>query len=149
MKRSTSNQPANYNITYIFSICFIAALGGLMFGFDLGIITGIVPYIEHQFSLSGFNLGLVVAIFELGAMAGALVTARVADKYGRKNTMIACAFMLSVTAIGVAFAGGATLLAFWRFAQGLCVGSASVLSPMYIAEVAPAKVRGKLVSLNQ
>ena len=120
-----------------------------MFGFDLGIITGVVPYIEHQFSLSGFSLGLVVAIFELGAMTGALVTGRVADKYGRKKTMIVCALLLSVTALGVAFAGGATFLALWRFAQGVCVGAASVLSPMYIAEVAPAKIRGKLVSFNQ
>ena len=149
MEIKTIDQSAKYNIAYVYSICFVATLGGLMFGFDLGIITGVVPYIEHQFSLSGFNLGLVVAIFELGAMTGALVTGRVADKYGRKKTMIVCALMLSVTALGVAFASGATFLALWRFAQGVCVGAASVLSPMYIAEVAPAKIRGKLVSFNQ
>jgi MFS transporter, SP family, arabinose:H+ symporter len=149
MENQTSDQSATYNLVYVYSICLVATLGGLMFGFDLGIITGVVPYIEHQFSLSGFSLGLVVAIFELGAMTGALITARVADKYGRKKTMIACALLLSVTALGVAFAGGAALLALWRFAQGLCVGAASVLSPMYIAEVAPAKVRGRLVSFNQ
>jgi MFS transporter, SP family, arabinose:H+ symporter len=148
MEMKTSGQSA-YDLVYVYSICLVATLGGLMFGFDLGIITGVVPYIEHQFSLSGFNLGLVVAVFELGAMTGALVTARVADKYGRKKTMIVCAILLSVTALGVAFAGGAPLLAMWRFAQGLCVGAASVLSPMYIAEVAPAKVRGRLVSFNQ
>jgi SP family arabinose:H+ symporter-like MFS transporter len=149
MEKQTSYQSATYNLVYVYSICLIATLGGLMFGFDLGIITGVVPYIEHQFSLSGFSLGLVVAIFELGAMTGALITARVADKYGRKKTMIACALLLSITALGVSFAGGAALLALWRFAQGLCVGAASVLSPMYIAEVAPAKVRGRLVSFNQ
>ncbi len=149
MKIKTIDQSAKYNIAYVYSICFVATLGGLMFGFDLGIITGVVPYIEHQFSLSGFSLGLVVAIFELGAMTGALITGRVADKYGRKKTMIVCALLLSVTALGVAFAGGATFLAVWRFAQGVCVGAASVLSPMYIAEVAPAKIRGKLVSFNQ
>ena len=149
MEMKTSDQSVKYNVAYVYSICFIATLGGLMFGFDLGIITGVVPYIEHQFSLSGFRLGLVVAVFELGAMSGALVTARVADKYGRKLTMIVCAFLLSVTALGVAFASGAAFLALWRFAQGLCVGAASVLSPMYIAEVAPARVRGKMVSFNQ
>jgi MFS transporter, SP family, arabinose:H+ symporter len=149
MEKQTSYQSATYNLVYVYSICLIATLGGLMFGFDLGIITGVVPYIEHQFSLSGFSLGLVVAIFELGAMTGALITGRVADKYGRKKTMIVCALMLSVTALGVAFASGATLLALWRFAQGVCVGAASVLAPMYIAEVAPAKIRGKLVSFNQ
>jgi sugar porter (SP) family MFS transporter len=149
MEIKTIDQSAKYNIAYVYSICFVATLGGLMFGFDLGIITGVVPYIEHQFSLSGFSLGLVVAVFELGAMTGALITGGVADKYGRKKTMIVCALMLSVTALGVSFAGGATFLALWRFAQGVCVGAASVLSPMYIAEVAPAKIRGKLVSFNQ
>jgi SP family arabinose:H+ symporter-like MFS transporter len=149
MEIKSTDQSAKYNAAYVYSICFVATLGGLMFGFDLGIITGVVPYIEHQFSLSGFSLGLVVAVFELGAMAGALVTGRVADKYGRKKTMIVCAILLSVTALGVAFSAGATFLALWRFAQGLCVGAASVLSPMYIAEVAPARIRGKLVSFNQ
>ena len=149
MKNITSHQAAKHNLPYVYFICFVAALGGLMFGFDIGIITGVVPYIEHQFTLSGFGLGLVVAIFELGAMTGALSTGRLADKYGRKKTMIGCAFLFAVTAIGVAFASGAVLVASWRFAQGVCVGAASVLSPMYIAEVSPAKVRGRLVSVNQ
>jgi len=139
----------SYNLWYVYSICFIAAMGGLMFGFDLGIITGVVPYVEHQFGLSGFSLGLVVAIFELGAMAGALVAANLTDKYGRKKIMIVCAFLFCVTALGVGYASGAVSLAIWRLAQGICVGAASVLSPMYIAEIAPAVVRGKLVSLNQ
>ena len=134
---------------YVYFICLVASLGGLMFGFDLGIITGVVPYIEHQFSLSSFNLGLVVAIFELGCMAGALGTGRIAAAYGRKRTMIVCALMLIVTAVGVAFASGAGFLAIWRFAQGICVGAASVLAPMYIAEVSPARVRGRMVSIYQ
>lgn len=149
MNIPSEHRVAKYNLPYVYFICFVAALGGLMFGFDLGIITGVVPYIEHQFDLSGFGLGLVVAIFELGAMTGALGTARIADRYGRKITMIVCALMFTVTAVGVAFASGAVLIAAWRFAQGVCVGAASVLSPMYIAEVAPAKVRGRLVSINQ
>jgi MFS transporter, SP family, arabinose:H+ symporter len=139
----------HYNIGYVYFICLVAALGGLMFGFDLGIITGVVPYIEHQFKLSGFSLGFVVAVFELGAMTGALGIAGTAKKFGRKRTMIFCAVLFCITSFGVAWASGSYLLAAWRFAQGVCVGAASVLSPMYIAEVAPAKVRGKLVSLNQ
>ncbi len=134
---------------YVYFICLVASLGGLMFGFDLGIITGVVPYIEHQFSLSSFNLGLVVAIFELGCMAGALGTGRIAAAYGRKRTMIVCALMLIVTAVGVAFASGVGFLAIWRFAQGIAVGAASVLAPMYIAEVSPARVRGRMVSIYQ
>jgi SP family arabinose:H+ symporter-like MFS transporter len=138
-----------YNISYVYFISLVASLGGLMFGFDLGIITGVVPYIEHQFKLSGFSLGFVVAVFELGAMIGALVTAYLANKYGRKRTMIFCAMLLCITSVGVAYASGSNSLALWRFVQGVCVGAASVLSPMYIAEVAPARVRGKLVALNQ
>ena len=139
----------SYNLWYVYSICFVATMGGLMFGFDIGIITGVIPYIEHQFGLSGFRLGLVVAIFELGAMAGALGTGKIADRYGRKKTMILVAILFCITALGVGFAAGAVSLAVWRFAQGICVGAASVLSPLYIAEVSPAIVRGKLVSLNQ
>jgi SP family arabinose:H+ symporter-like MFS transporter len=138
-----------YSLTYVYFISLVAALGGLMFGFDLGIITGVVPYIEHQFQLSGFHLGFVVAVFELGAMAGALGIAYVAKKYGRKRSMIFCAILLCITSVGVSYAQGANDLSVWRFIQGICVGAASVLSPMYIAEVAPAKVRGKLVALNQ
>lgn len=149
MKIAESSQTATYNLLYVYFICLVAALGGLMFGFDLGIITGVVPYIEHQFNLSGFGLGLVVAIFELGAMTGALGTASIADKFGRKKPMMVCAMLFAFTALGVAFASHAVSLAFWRFTQGLCVGAASVLSPMYIAEVSPAKVRGRLVSINQ
>jgi MFS family permease len=149
MKNTNSDKSAGFNVLYVYFISLVAALGGLMFGFDLGIITGVVPYIEHQLSLSGFGLGFVVAIFELGAMTGALSTSSMADKYGRKRTMIGCALFFVITAVGVAFATGAVFLASWRFAQGLCVGAASVLSPMYIAEVAPARVRGRLVSVNQ
>jgi len=149
MKNTKSQEAAGYNLLYVYFISLVAALGGLMFGFDIGIITGVVPYIEHQLGLSGFGLGLVVAIFELGAMTGALSTGRIADKYGRKKIMIACALFFVITAVGVAFASGAVFLASWRFAQGVCVGAASVLSPMYIAEVAPARLRGRLVSYNQ
>jgi len=138
-----------YNISYVYFISLVASLGGLMFGFDLGIITGVIPYIEQQFRLSGFSLGFVVAVFELGAMAGALGTAYLANKYGRKRAMIFCAMLLCTTSVGVAYASSSNALAVWRFVQGVCVGAASVLSPMYIAEVAPARVRGKLVALNQ
>ena len=138
-----------YNTGYVYFISLVAALGGLMFGFDLGIITGVVPYIEHQFKLSGISLGFVVAVFELGAMTGAIGIAGIAKNLGRKRTMIICAALFCITSIGVTYASGSYSLAVWRYAQGICVGAASVLSPMYIAEVAPARVRGKLVSLNQ
>ena len=80
MQNRPTEERGVYNISYVYFISLVAALCGLMFGFDLGIITGVVPYIEHQFNLSGFHLGFVVAVFELGAMAGALGIAYLAKK---------------------------------------------------------------------
>ena len=139
----------SYNKLYVVFISLVAAMGGLLFGFDLGIITGVIPFITKQFSLQGFSLGWVVAIFELGCMAGTLGIAWFANKYGRKNTMVFISLLLVITAIGVALASNAEMLCLWRFIQGASVGAASVVSPMYIAEIAPAHARGKLVSINQ
>ncbi|MDD6211040.1 MAG: sugar porter family MFS transporter [Bacteroidales bacterium] len=142
-------QHPTYNRGYVLFIALIAAMGGLMFGYDLGVITGVVPFISEQFSLTGLYKGFVVAVFELGCMAGALGSSKYADQLGRKKTLIITAFFLIITALGVAFAPTAEWLAFWRFLQGVCVGAASVLSPMYIAEVSPSAERGKYVSMNQ
>ncbi len=149
MRITKPSNTADYNVFYVYLICLVASLGGLMFGFDLGIITGVVPYIEHQFKLTSFELGFVVAIFELGCMVGALFIGRLATKYGGRRIMILVAALFIITSVGAAYAPGAALLAFWRFAQGVCVGAASVLAPMYVAEVAPARVRGRLVSIYQ
>ncbi len=138
-----------YNTGFVFGISLIAAMGGLMFGFDLGIITGVIPYIKHQFQLQDFSLGWVVAIFELGCMFGALIIAKYADKYGRKKAMIFNSILLVVSSLGAALSPSAVFLSFWRMIQGFSVGAASVLSPMYIAEISPAQSRGKFVSLNQ
>lgn len=139
----------SFNKTYILGMSLIAAMGGLMFGFDIGVITGVIPFIQKQFNLEGFALGWVVAIFEVGCMAGTFITASLTDKLGRKKMLILTAFSFLITTIGTALSPSAFLLGAWRFAQGLGVGAASVLSPMYIAEIAPASFRGKLVSTNQ
>jgi SP family arabinose:H+ symporter-like MFS transporter len=134
---------------FVVGISLIAALGGLLFGFDLGVITGVIPFISGQFSLEGFGLGWVVAIFEIGCMAGTFVTAALADRLGRKKSLQLTAVSFIFTTLGVALAGSASGLALWRLLQGVGVGAASVLSPMYIAEIAPAGIRGKLVAFNQ
>lgn len=146
---SSNRQMHPYNKLYVISISLVAAMGGLMFGFDLGIITGVIPFVSKQFTLQGFALGWVVAVFELGCMVGTLIIAHFANKYGRKNVMIFNSLLLVITSIGVAFAPTAFMLTVWRFIQGASVGAASVVSPMYIAEISPAHARGKLVSLNQ
>ena len=138
-----------HNALFVFGISMIAAMGGLMFGFDLGIITGVIPYIKLQFGLGDIALGWVVAIFELGCMFGAFGISRYADKYGRKRTMHLNAALLVISSIFAPLSPNATTLTVWRFVQGISVGAASVLSPMYIAEIAPAQSRGRYVSLNQ
>jgi SP family arabinose:H+ symporter-like MFS transporter len=134
---------------FVVIISLIAALGGLLFGFDLGVITGVIPFISKQFALEGFSLGWVVAIFEVGCMIGTFVTAALADQLGRKKSLQLTAISFLFTTLGVALAGSASGLALWRLLQGVGVGAASVLSPMYIAEIAPAAIRGKLVAFNQ
>jgi SP family arabinose:H+ symporter-like MFS transporter len=139
----------SYNYGYILSISLIAALGGVLFGYDLGIITGVIPFIQKQFNIQGFTLGWVVAIFELGCLGGTFLTGYFADKLGRKKSLIYLSVVFIITAIGVSLSQNSFDLSIWRFLQGVGVGCASVLSPMYIAEIAPAKIRGKLVSLYQ
>lgn len=139
----------SFNKGFVLTMSLIAAMGGLMFGFDLGVITGVIPFIQRQFHLEGFALGWVVAIFEVGCMGGTFITAWLTDKYGRKKMLLFTAFSLMITTVGVALSVNAFDLAIWRFAQGIGVGAASVLSPMYIAEIAPASIRGKLVTTNQ
>jgi SP family arabinose:H+ symporter-like MFS transporter len=147
--RPSSDSNVSHNAVYVFGISMVAAMGGLMFGFDLGIITGVIPYIRHQFGLADLHLGWVVAVFELGCMFGAFGISRYADKYGRKKTMIANALLLIASSIGAPLSPNVAMLTVWRFVQGVSVGAASVLSPMYIAEISPARSRGRYVSLNQ
>lgn len=146
---NTLEKNIHFNQGYVLLMSLIAAMGGLMFGFDLGIITGVIPFIQEQFGLSGFDLGWVVAIFEVGCMGGTFLTAWLTDKYGRKKMFIISAIILILTTIGAALAQSALDLAIWRFAEGIGVGAASVLSPMYIAEIAPATIRGRLVTMYQ
>ena len=113
-----------YNKGYILGISLIAAMGGLMFGFDLGVITGVIPFIKRQFQLDGFALGWVVALFELGCMGGTFITGWLADKLGRKKSLILTAVCLIVPKIGVTLSSTSITLAFFRFLQGLSVGAA-------------------------
>lgn len=140
---------STYNRLFVLTVSLIASLGGFLFGFDLGVITGVIPFIRKQFALDGFDLGWVVAIFEVGCMGGTFLTANLADRLGRKKSLQLTALSFIVSTVGVALATGPLTIAGWRLVQGIGVGAASVLSPMYIAELAPAAIRGRLVALNQ
>lgn len=137
------------NNLYVSMISAVAALGGLLFGFDTAVISGVVPFIEKQFSLSGAEIGWVVSSLILGCIAGVMVSGVPSDKYGRKKVLSVAALLFVISALGTAAANSITIFVLFRVLGGFAVGTVSMVSPMYIAEVAPARIRGQLVSLNQ
>lgn len=140
-----------YNKRFVYFICLVSAMGGLLFGYDWVVIGGAKPFYELYFGIADnpFMQGLAMSIALLGCLVGAMVSGMMADRYGRKPLLLISAliFFFSAYATG-AFSDFSWFLAA-RFLGGIGIGIASGLSPMYIAEVAPAAVRGRLVSLNQ
>lgn len=133
-------------------ISVIAALGGFLFGFDTAVISGAVDSIksvEYGFGLTSGELGFAVASVLLGSALGAWYAGVAAMKFGRVRVMLTAAFLFSVSALGSALAGSLWSFVVWRFIGGLGVGIAAVIAPAYIAEVAPAHLRGRLGSLQQ
>ncbi len=134
---------------YIYIVSFVAAIGGLLFGFDTGVISGAIPFISEYFSLNSVEEGFAASNLIIGCIIGASVAGVLSDLFGRKKILIAAAVFFIVSAFLSAIPRTYIELIIARFIGGLAVGAASVLSPVYIAEVAPAKIRGGLVSLNQ
>ncbi len=140
-----------FNKPFIYFICIVSAMGGLLFGYDWVVIGGAKIFYEDFFGIGGDNLliGLATSIALAGCMVGALSVGALADRFGRKPLLILAAFIFVVSSIGTgAFNTFGWFLAA-RFIGGIAIGTASGLSPMYIAEVAPTSIRGKLVTLNQ
>ena len=126
-----------------------AALGGLLFGFDTGVISGAIHFIKIEFNLNAYQEGFAVSNLMIACVIGALLAGLIADWTGRKKVLILCAVLFTVSAILSALPRSFTELVIARFVGGMGVGMASVVSPMYIAEISPAKIRGRLVALNQ
>jgi len=137
------------NKKFIILVSAVAALGGLLFGFDTAIISGAIPYISTYFSLNEYMLGWAVSSILIGCAAGAMASGKLADRYGRKFMLIICAILFAVSGIGAGLANELWLFILFRFIGGLGVGAAAMVSPMYIAEIAPAKWRGRLVAFYQ
>ncbi|MEN8203124.1 MAG: sugar porter family MFS transporter [Bacteroidota bacterium] len=137
------------NKLYVVGISLVASLGGLLFGFDTAVISGAEKTIQEIFQLNSFWHGFTIAIALIGTLVGALLAAKPADTYGRKKALIAIALLYGVSAIGSALAQNWFAFLFFRFIGGLGVGASSVIGPMYIAEIAPAKIRGRLVASFQ
>lgn len=134
---------------FIVRLSFVAALGGLLFGFDTAIISGAIPYITSYFNLNAYMLGWTVSSILIGCASGALLAGLFADKYGRRACLILCALLFAVSGIGVSLSNQLYLFITFRLIGGLGVGAAAMVSPMYIAEIAPAKLRGQLVAFYQ
>lgn len=139
------------NKAYLALLTIVAALGGLLFGFDIAIITGAGPFIEKHFHLEESQLGLGFSFASLlfGCMFGAAFAGKITDLFGRKKILICVAVLFLITSLLTGWAGSFTMFVVARFIAGLSVGAASMLSPMYIAEVSPARTRGALVSFYQ
>jgi len=139
----------NRNSLYLYFICLIATMGGLMFGFDVAIISGAVPFIQPYFGWNELQLGWGVSSLLVGAIIGAFGSGVLSDIYGRKKVLIFTALFFAVSCTFTALASSSFIFISARLFGGLAVGAASVLSPMYVAEVAPPKNRGMLVAIYQ
>lgn len=139
----------HFKTSYLLSISFISALGGYLFGFDFAVISGALPFLRDQFGLNEYWEGFATGSLALGAIIGCLTAGRVADKYGRRPGLFLAALIFGISSLAMAFASGLGVFITARFVAGIGVGMASLLSPMYIAEVSPAQYRGRMVSINQ
>ncbi|MCL6259029.1 sugar porter family MFS transporter [Aquiflexum sp. TKW24L] len=134
---------------YVLFLSITAALGGFLFGFDTAVISGAERDIQKLWNLDDWSHGMAVAIALYGTVFGALFGGIPADKFGRKNSLIWIGLFYLVSAVGSALANDVNTFMFFRFLGGLGVGASSVVAPMYISEIAPAKRRGQLVALYQ
>lgn len=146
----TPTLKAKYNLGYVSLISIVAAMGGLLFGWDWVVIGGAKPFFQRYFALTNeAQIGWANSCALIGCLVGALAAGALSDKLGRKRLLIVSALLFAVTSLGNALAQNFTIFIFWRILGGVAIGLASNLSPMYIAEIAPAQLRGRLVAINQ
>jgi SP family arabinose:H+ symporter-like MFS transporter len=146
------NRNINYSYGsrwYLALICLVASLGGLLFGFDTAVISGTIGMVEKQFMLTKLDVGWFTSSALIGCILGAIIAGGLGDKYGRKPVLIAASVLFFMSALFSAIPPTFAILIPARMIGGIGVGIASVLSPLYISEFAPAKIRGRLVALYQ
>ena len=137
------------NLDYVTFITIVATLGGLLFGYDTAVISGAIGFVRDHFNLNATMMGWVASSALIGCIAGCAVAGIMSDRYGRKKILVLSACLFAISAIGSAVSFTITGLVLYRIVGGIGVGMASMLSPLYIAEISPADIRGRLVSYNQ
>lgn len=147
--RLSENRDATINLPLVTAIVGVATIGGFMFGYDSGVINGTQDGLRTTFNLSEAWLGVTVSALLPGCAVGAFLAGRSADLWGRRRVMVAAAVLFIISALAAGAASSAAMMIVARFAAGIGVGAASVLSPAYISEVTPASMRGRLSSLQQ
>jgi SP family sugar porter-like MFS transporter len=149
-ERKAMDMKHEYNVKYLWLICVVAALGGLLFGYDYVVIGGAKPFYEKFFNLTTpFQIGWAMSAALVGCLAGSVISGGLSDKLGRKRLLILSGFLFTISAIGTALANSFVAFVMYRLVGGIGMGLASTLAPIYIAEVSPASMRGRFVSINQ
>jgi SP family arabinose:H+ symporter-like MFS transporter len=137
------------NMSYVYKITIVAAVGGLLFGYDTAVVAGAIGFIQQRFELSPAMMGWIASCALVGCITGAMFAGYLSDRFGRKKILILSAILFAVSSAGTAIPQDLTWFVVFRILGGLGIGIASMISPMYITECAPADIRGRLVSINQ
>ncbi len=149
MAQSGSSEDVRSGKRFVYAVACVAALGGLLFGYDIGIISGALLFMENDFPLTPFLTGVVVSSILLGAVIGAGASGALGDRLGRRKMVLIAAVIFAVGSVGMALSPTVGILIFFRIVTGLAVGAASALVPTYISEISPTDLRGSLSSVFQ
>jgi SP family arabinose:H+ symporter-like MFS transporter len=149
MSKALADVTPRINLSYTIYLASTAALGGLLFGFDVAIITGAGPFLAERFRLNDLSLGFAFSSLLFGCVLGSAAAGRVTDLYGRRKILLWVAILFALTSAGTGLAPSFTIFLIARFLGGIAVGGASILSPMYVSEVSPPSIRGRLGALYQ
>ena len=146
---SARNAAGKGSLAYVALLAMVAALGGLLFGYDTAVISGAIGFLQRRFDLDAVMMGWAASSALIGCILGACVAGTLSDRVGRKKVLLISAVLFAVSALGSAVPRNLAEFVIARILGGIGVGMASMMSPLYIAEVSPARIRGRLVSVNQ
>jgi SP family arabinose:H+ symporter-like MFS transporter len=149
MRQATGLAAERDSLVYVYLVSAVAAISGLLFGFDIAVINGAIIFLRQQFHLSEVQTEAAASALLIGCVFGAAIAGWLSDRFGRRRILILSALLFAASSLGAALPRTLAEFAAARFAGGLAIGVASVLAPLYIAEVSPPEIRGRLVSMNQ